>query len=93
MGVPVLSLAGRAHASRVGLSVLSSVGLGDLVAENVDDYVDKAVEMAANHSRRSRLRNELRARMRASALMDAAGVTHRIESAYREMWRRACQQA
>ena len=93
MGVPVLSLAGRVHASRVGLSVLSSVGLGDLVAENVDDYVDKAVEMAANHSRRSRLRNELRARMRASALMDAAGVTHRIESAYREMWRRACQQA
>ena len=90
MGVPVVSQSGGVHASRVGLSVLSSVGLDDLVADNVQDYIATAVTLAGDRERRLRLRNELRDRLRGSALMDARGHTRRIESAYREMWHRAC---
>jgi len=93
MGVPVVSQSGSVHASRVGLSMLSSVGLDDLVADNVQDYVATAVSLAVDHERRLRLRKELRDRMRSSALMDAQGHTRRIESAYREMWRRVCTAA
>lgn len=93
MGVPVVSQSGDVHASRVGLSLLSSVGLGDLIANNVRDYVDKAVSLAGDHERRLQLRNGLRDRMRRSALMDAQGITRHIESAYRDMWRRACETA
>ncbi|NCF27573.1 MAG: FkbM family methyltransferase [Gammaproteobacteria bacterium] len=93
MGVPVVSQSGDVHASRVGFSLLSNVELDDLVADNVQDYVDTAVKLAADHERRARLRKGLRDRMRGSALMDGKGFTRRIESAYREMWRRACQAA
>jgi FkbM family methyltransferase len=93
MGVPVVTLAGAVHASRVGLSMLSSVGLDDLVAENSESYVKTAVDLATDRARLAELRTELRARMRASQLMNAEGLTRRIESAYREMWRRACNRA
>ena len=93
MGVPVVSQSGGVHASRVGLSMLSSVGLDDLVADNGQDYVATAVSLAADHERRLRIREGLRDRMRGSALMDAQGHTRRIESAYREMWRRVCTAA
>jgi len=91
MGVPVVSRSGEVHASRVGLSLLSSVGLDDLVADDVRDYVATAVSLAADRERRLQLRKGLRDRMRGSALMDAQGFTRRIESAYRDMWRRVCR--
>jgi FkbM family methyltransferase len=93
MGVPVVTRSGHVHASRVGLSLLTRVGLGDLVAESVPEYVDKAVALAADAQRRSRLRGELRDRMRASPLMDGGVFTRRLESAYRDMWQSACAQS
>src|SRR5262249_1598679 len=38
MGVPVVSLRGDRHASRVGASLLTAVGLTSLIAETPQDY-------------------------------------------------------
>jgi len=86
MGVPVVTLAGKSHVSRVGVSLLSSVGLSDFVAGNEEDYVRIAIELAGNKSRREELRGSLRDRMKNSPLMDGADLARRIESAYRSMW-------
>jgi len=91
MGVPVVTLAGSVHASRVGSSILAGLGLSDLVAADPQDYVDKSIALARDPARRAELRRTLRDRMRASPLMDAVAHTRRIESAYRDMWRRACR--
>ena len=48
MGVPVITLAGESHASRVGASLLSNIGLPDLIADTQDRYVDIAVGLAAS---------------------------------------------
>jgi len=93
MGVPVVSRCGDVHASRVGLGLLSSVGLDELVSTDWQHYVDTAVDLAADKERRIQLRKGLRDRMRNSALMDAPGTTACIESAYRDMWQRACRAA
>jgi FkbM family methyltransferase len=92
MGVPVVSQSGEVHASRVGLGLLSNVGLDELVANDSASYVEAAVKLAADHQRRAQMRKELRDRMRASALMDAQTTTRSIESAYRRMWQRACEE-
>jgi predicted O-linked N-acetylglucosamine transferase (SPINDLY family) len=90
MGVPVVTLEGCAHAGRVGVSLLTAVGLGDLVAHSPDDYVAKVAALANDPARRTDLRGRLRGMMAASPLCDAAGLARSIEAAYRDMWRRWC---
>ena len=88
MGVPVISLAGRTHVSRVGASILARVGMSELVTATPDEYVQKAIALAVNPERLRELRGTLRERMRASALVDASGFARALEAAYREMWAR-----
>jgi len=91
MGVPVVSLVGDTATSRGGASLLYAVGLGELVAQTPDQYVDIASGLAQDAARLTALRVGLRERMRASALMDARRFTHHLESAYRSMWRSWCE--
>jgi predicted O-linked N-acetylglucosamine transferase (SPINDLY family) len=92
MGVPVITLAGQTHVSRVGVSLLSHVGLPELVAESPADYVRLATELASDLPRLAALRRTLRPRMAASPLTDAPRFARAIEAAYREMWREWCAQ-
>jgi protein O-GlcNAc transferase len=84
-GVPVVSLAGRAHVSRVGVSLLNAVGLADLVAEQPEDYIAIALKLAADRARLRQLRTSLGERMKTSVLGDAAGFTRKLEGCYRQM--------
>jgi predicted O-linked N-acetylglucosamine transferase (SPINDLY family) len=86
MGVPVVTLAGSTHASRTGASILSSTGLSEFVAPTPAQYVEIALQLAADPEKRRTLRAGLRARMRASPLLDAPRFARGLEAAYREMW-------
>jgi predicted O-linked N-acetylglucosamine transferase (SPINDLY family) len=90
MGVPVITLAGQTHVSRVGVSLLSNVGLPELIAQSAEEYVSIAIGMAGNLPRLAELRQTLRSRMQASPLMDAPRFARNVEAAYREMWRNWC---
>lgn len=90
MGVPVVTLAGKTHVSRVGVSILSRMGLEELIAENAERYVEIAVALAQDQKRLAELRASLRDRVAAKGLTDGTAFTRQLESAYREMWRRYC---
>lgn len=85
MGVPVVTLAGATHASRVGVSILENSGLPELIAANTDQYVDIAATLAKNPERLQEYRQTLRTRLLCSRLMDAATFTSGLEQAYRWM--------
>ena len=90
MGVPVITLAGKSHVSRVGVSMLSNVGLPQCVAMNENEYVEKAVAIAMNRSRLQELRSGMREQMLSSSLTDAARHTRFLEDAYVKMWEDYC---
>ena len=90
MGVPVITLAGRTHASRVGVSLLTTTGLPELVASSPDEYVKIAAALATDVPRLAALRTTLRTRMASSPLMDASRFARNVEAAYRQMWRTWC---
>ncbi|MFA6046244.1 MAG: tetratricopeptide repeat protein [Phycisphaerales bacterium] len=90
MGVPVVTLAGNTHAGRVGVSLLTNVGVPELIAETEDDYVRLASELAQDAVRLGGYRVSLRDKMGASALCDPEAFATRWWAALREMWRRAC---
>jgi len=91
MGVPVVTLAGTAHAGRVGLSLLTAAGLPDLIAGAPTEYVARAAALAGERAALSRLRAGLRERVRQSKLCDAAAFTHDVETAFRSIWRGWCE--
>ena len=70
MGVPVITCPGETFASRHGLSHLSSVGLTETIAKDLEEYVELAVDLAADLPRLAILRAGLRNRMAASPLCD-----------------------
>lgn len=72
MGVPVISLAGPDHRSRVGVSLLTNIGHPEWIAHDWDDYVARAVSLATQPDRLATLRTTLRDEMRRSPLMDAS---------------------
>jgi protein O-GlcNAc transferase len=90
MGVPVIVLAGGAHVSRVGVSLLSAVGLAEFIADSPERYLELAAGAARDLSRLERLRAQLRDRMTGSPLTAVTGFTRTLEDAYRRMWRRWC---
>jgi protein O-GlcNAc transferase len=91
MGVPVVALRGDRHASRVGASLLTQIGLTDLIADSIGAYVEIAVALASDPARLADLRHSLRRRMAASSLCDAGGFARKTEHAYRTMWQRWCE--
>ena len=91
MGTPVITLAGNTHVSRVGVSLLRNVGCEELVAASPEDYVAKSVALAQSPQRLINLRENLRAMMADSPLMDAVGVTHELEEAFSVMADKVCR--
>jgi predicted O-linked N-acetylglucosamine transferase (SPINDLY family) len=90
MGVPVVTLRGGVHMSRVGASLLASIGLEMLVAAEPEQYATIAVDLAREPSLRRTLRAGMRARLEASPLLDAAGFARKLENAYRQAWSAWC---
>jgi protein O-GlcNAc transferase len=86
MGVPVVTLAGQSAISRGGASILTNVGIPELIAESTDQYVRLAADLAADLPRLTHLRSHLREKMRTSPLMDAPRFARNMEEAYRKMW-------
>jgi predicted O-linked N-acetylglucosamine transferase (SPINDLY family) len=91
MGVPVVTLAGRTHVARVGLSLVSHLGFPGWGVNTPDDYVAKCRELAGDLPGLARLRLQLREQMRQSPLCDAAQFTGHLEAVYRDLWRRWCE--
>ncbi|CAA0837831.1 Probable UDP-N-acetylglucosamine--peptide N-acetylglucosaminyltransferase SPINDLY [Striga hermonthica] len=91
MGVPCVTMGGSVHAHNVGVSLLKTVGLSNLVAKNEDEYVQMAVQLASDLNALSSLRMRLRDLMLKSPLCDGSKFTRGLESAFRNMWRRYCK--
>jgi len=90
MGVPVVTLAGETHVSRVGVSLLHAAGVPEHIADSPEAYVSIAKSLAGDTAARARLRTELPERLRRGPLGDGAGFVARFENAVRTAWRAWC---
>ena len=95
MGVPVVTLVGDTHHSRVGRSLLTHAGPGCAawIADTPDEYVRIAAGLAADVANLRRSRAGLRERVRASRLMDGPAFATAFEAAVRGAWQGVCARA
>ncbi|MBS0198197.1 MAG: tetratricopeptide repeat protein [Planctomycetes bacterium] len=81
MGVPVITLAGDRHAARVGVSLLTNIGLPELIASTPEQFASIAAALAGDPARLASLRSSLRGAMQSSPLLDAASFCGRFTRA------------
>jgi protein O-GlcNAc transferase len=86
MGLPYVTLASRPSVGRLGSTILEGAGHPEWIAHSEQEYIDKAVALAADLPRLATIRTGLRAQTLASPLMDEPGFARKVETAYREMF-------
>jgi len=87
MGVPLVTLPSWQPVSRQGAMLLEAIGRPEWVADDPEDYVEVAVELAEDAGRLAGLRFGQREQVRRSPLCDARRAAGELETAFRTMWR------
>ena len=86
MGVPVISMHGNYHGSKIGASILTAAGLSEFIAQDSNEYIKKAVELAGGNF--SKYQKILREKILNSDLMDGQKYIAELEKIYFEIYKR-----
>jgi predicted O-linked N-acetylglucosamine transferase (SPINDLY family) len=85
-GLPVLTCCGESFAGRVAASLLTAVGLPELVTQNLDDYEALALRLARNASSLASIKAKLARNRESYPLFNSKRFTRHLEAAYTTMW-------
>ncbi|WP_141286520.1 acetylglucosamine transferase [Ideonella azotifigens] len=85
MGLPILTCSGRSYISRMAGSLLTAVGLPDLITESIADYEKLAIQLGRNPKRVASYKRYLAEHGRSSALFDMPQIVRDIEDAFETM--------
>ena len=87
-GVPVLTLRGHSFASRVAASLLSAIGLTELITDTEEQYEALAVQLANIPEKLDQIRKKLESNRLTTPLFDTPLFAKNIEAAYIKMYDR-----
>jgi predicted O-linked N-acetylglucosamine transferase (SPINDLY family) len=87
-GVPLLTCLGTTFPGRVAASLLTAMGLPELIARSLDEYEALAVAVAHDPARLAGLKATLAANRATAPLFDSERYRRHIEAAYATMWER-----
>jgi predicted O-linked N-acetylglucosamine transferase (SPINDLY family) len=90
MGVPVVCLLGNSPPSRMSAAILTSIGLNEWIARDLDEYRRIALNHASRPEALKMLRQQLPARIAQSEAGNIVHYTRAVEKAYRTMWQAYC---
>jgi len=93
MGVPVISMSGDTHASRVTSSILHRLHLSGMATQSVAEFAERARELYEMDDTLKQLRTSLRTKMKESPLMNVEQFGFEFGNAMREQWRIWCKQS
>ena len=87
-GLPVLTQLGQTLAGRVAGSLLSAIGLPELITHDAKEHEDLAVELATNPLKMKQIQEKLSLNRLSAPLFDTALFTRGIEDAFIKIYRR-----
>ena len=85
-GLPVLTCAGETFASRVAGSLLTAIGLPELITHSLEEYEAAAVCLARSPSKLAGLKKRLAKNRLTAPLFDSERYTRHLEKAYEMIW-------
>lgn len=88
-GLPILTCLGGSFAARVAGSLLSAVGVPELITKDLEEYEALALRLARDRAVLARLRATLKMNLNVHPLFNTARYTRHLEAAYRTMHQRS----
>jgi protein O-GlcNAc transferase len=85
-GLPVLTKLGYSFAARVAGSLLSAVGMEDLITNTEQEYEDLALELASDPDKLNQLRQKLDTNRLTTPLFDTEQFTKYLENGYQQAY-------
>ncbi len=87
-GVPQIALLGSTFAARVSASLLTAIGLPDLIVRSPGEYRELAVRLATDRPALAAIRARLVANQLTTPLFDSRRFVRHLEAGYEAIWRR-----
>lgn len=85
MGTPLLTLSGRSYISRMAGSLLTAVGLPELITTTLADYEQRAIQLGREPARIASHKRYLAEHGRASKLFDTPRLARELEDAFERL--------
>jgi protein O-GlcNAc transferase len=85
-GVPVVTIRGGHFASRMSASILTAIGLPELIVTDLRAYEDLAVRLATDTAELDRIGGKLAENKRSQPLFDTRRFVRNLENAFEQMW-------
>jgi protein O-GlcNAc transferase len=85
-GLPVITCAGETFSSRMAGSLLTALGVPELITYNLADYYALALDLASDRNKYASIRNKIIANRESAPLFDSTKFTRDLENLYRKMW-------
>ena len=87
-GLPVVTCAGETFSSRMAGSLLTALGLPELITSNLEDYYALALDLATDENQYQKIRKKVIANRESAPLFDSTNFTRNLEKTYQQMWDR-----
>jgi predicted O-linked N-acetylglucosamine transferase (SPINDLY family)/Tfp pilus assembly protein PilF len=86
MGVPLIALYGERMSARISAGILHNIKTSELIAYSIDDYINKAIDLARNFNKISSYKKNLRKNYLSSPCCDKELFSKQLNNAFRIMW-------
>ena len=80
------AFSGDRWVARTSASILQSADLGELIGQDLEDYISLAIRLANSRDRLLDLRRNMRSRLGASRVCDTEGFARNMERLYEQMF-------
>ena len=85
VGLPIITMMGNSFASRVAASILSSIGMLELITKNINEYENLAIELGNNKYKLAKIKQALNKKANESFLFNSIKFTKNLENIYIEL--------
>jgi predicted O-linked N-acetylglucosamine transferase (SPINDLY family) len=85
-GLPIITCLGETFPSRVGASLLTAIGLPELITKNLEEYKNLAINLAKSPDKLHEIKQKLAQNRLTYPLFETLRFTRNLEKAYRTMW-------
>jgi len=85
-GVPIITILGNHYVSRMGASLLTAIGLPELITHSLKEYEDLAVRLATHPDELEIRNSKLKINKKSYPLFDTPHFVRNLEKEFLEMW-------